>query len=256
MQGSESLGHFVRESFANRNTRNNKFSVRAFARQLGIQPATISEIMRGKRSVSRTYAATLLERLRCPAEEQEKILSDFSSNRRSAGSKEGVRYDSLEMDTYQLISEWYHFAILSLVKTQGFRNEPKYISKRLGITKRQARLAVNRLIRLGLLQYNKLGKLTRANKNLTTSDGIKNASLQRSHLENLELAQQSLFRDSIEIRDFSAVTFATDPSGLKEVRTLLRKLRDKTVAQLEKAPPTEVYKLCIQLFPITKKESK
>ncbi len=57
--------------------RNGRFSVRAFARQLGLQASATNEIMKGQRKVSRALAERLAERLKLNTEDRQNILSDY-----------------------------------------------------------------------------------------------------------------------------------------------------------------------------------
>ena len=57
----------------------------------------------------------------------------------------------VDLDTFAVISDWYHYAILSLLEVTDARLDPRWISKRLGINRLEARLAIERLKRLSLI---------------------------------------------------------------------------------------------------------
>jgi len=46
-----------------------------------------------------------------------------------------------------------------------------------------------------------------------------------------------------------------DPSRLDDARKIIRKAQDDICALLESGRTQEVYKLCVQLFPLSKSES-
>ena len=54
----------------------------------------------------------------------------------------GTQYVQLTLDHFSVISEWYHFAILSLAETQDFKSYPAWIAGRLGISQKDAKAAV------------------------------------------------------------------------------------------------------------------
>ena len=59
--------------------------------------------------------------------------------------------------------------------------------------------------------------------------------------------------EPVEHRDFSSLTFPLDPKKLDQAKTLIRRFEDDLFALLdEESTPTEVYRLAIQLFPLTK----
>ena len=51
----------------------------------------------------------------------------------------------LDLDAFQVISDWYHYAILELASTKDCKASPSYISDRLGIPSDQASHANNLL---------------------------------------------------------------------------------------------------------------
>ena len=61
-------------------------------------------------------------------------------------------YGELQIDIFNLISDWHHYAILSLGDIKPNRANPKWISAQLGITLRDASNAFDRLLRLGLIK--------------------------------------------------------------------------------------------------------
>jgi hypothetical protein len=48
-----------------------------------------------------------------------------------------------------MISDWYHFAILDLTRLDDFQPEPAWVSRKLGLTVSEVKIAVERLLRLG-----------------------------------------------------------------------------------------------------------
>ena len=64
----------LRQRFSEIRSRNPMFSVRAFARQLGLQASATNEIMKGQRNISPAMAEKLIDRLNLSAEERMSIL--------------------------------------------------------------------------------------------------------------------------------------------------------------------------------------
>ena len=63
---------------------------------------------------------------------------------------------------------WYHYAILVMVETKGFRNDPRWIASHLGISALEVKLAIDRLFELELLQLVE-GKLRFTDRDITTA---------------------------------------------------------------------------------------
>jgi uncharacterized protein (TIGR02147 family) len=127
------------------------------------------------------------------------------------------------------------------------------MARRLGISKQKAHQAVERLVHLGLLK--RVGKtLVRTYKKISTSDGVVNNALRKSHFENLQLAQTSLEVDSIHKRRFFACTAAISPEVLPKLQETSRRAVRRITRQAEDyGKPTEVYKFLLCIYPITRK---
>ena len=63
----------LRQRFSEIKSRNPRFSVRAFAKQLGLQASATNEIMKGQRNISRALAEKILGRMKLSAEERMSI---------------------------------------------------------------------------------------------------------------------------------------------------------------------------------------
>jgi uncharacterized protein (TIGR02147 family) len=244
------LGDLLRRTFVEAQVRNPAFSLRSFARRLAISPSALSEIMNGKRRVSRKIAERVATRLCLEPREHQALLELFL--------KPGVKtpaaptFEQLDVDTFAAIADWYHFAILSLMETREFRADPEWIAARLNIRHREAEQALERLERLGFIGRTPDGGLRLTTGRLSSTDGVRNLSLRKAHANNLMLAQRSLSEDPIELRDFCATTMAIDPEKLPEAKRMIREFSDQLMTFLETAgKQTEVYNLCVQLFPLT-----
>lgn len=124
----------------------------------------------------------------------------------------------------------------------------------MNISVREVKDALERLIRLGFLKKNASGRLECTGVAYHTTDGVTDVALQRAHFQNLELARESLEQDTIENRDFTAMTMAIDPDRLPEAKRRIRDFRSELCRFLESGKRKEVFKLCMQLIPLTKKE--
>ena len=231
------------------------YSMRAFAKRAGISPATMSLIMQGKRPVSMKLAETLSERLAFDPQERSEVLA---KNLEAEASTEREAYVQLTLDQYRIVSDWRAFAILNLIKTVDFKSDVSWIAKRLGVTESETQETVERLLRLEMLSIQD-GKFVRTASKYRTTEDIANASLKKSHAQNLELAHVSLEENTVGERDFTWLTIPMDMKKMKLAKAMIRKFQDDLSQALETdAEATEVYRMAVQLFPLTKldKDSK
>lgn len=249
----------LQDGFNEIRARNPQYSLRAYAKKLGLSSAALSEIMNGRRRVSGKIAERIASALMLDPKRTDRLRSaaqTIKQQKRTARREQQPTNSlrptiELSMDHFHTISDWYHYAILSLVQTKGFREDPQWIAKRLNITKNQAAQALERLERLGMLQRDELGVLRPTGVNYTSSDEVASLALRRAHMNNLELARASLERDALEARDFSAVTMAIDVTKLPEAKRRIRAFRQELESFLEAGESTEVYKFCLNLFPLS-----
>ena len=259
MNAQISIQKLLNGKYEEMRAKNAAFSMRAFARRLDVCPSTLTRVLNGERSVSRPLAEQLCDKLVLDPQERADVLDTFPTSRRyrkdaqrTSQDEADPSYLQLSADQFRIIGEWYHFGILSLIKTKGFKNDPEWISERLGISARDAAAAIERLERLGMIKRDDQGKLIRTRPRARTSDDVLNLSLQKAHRQNLELGQEALTSIPVELRDFSAITMPTTPELLPKAKELIRKFQDDLSELLESKPGTEVYKFCTQLFPLTK----
>src|SRR3989339_149457 len=241
--------------------KNGAYSLRAFARRAGIGPAALSEILNGKRRVSKKGMEKVLRNLCLSPAEIGQILDLYVNEKLDKSSEDGTIQNrekkstkpsiELAMDQFHTISDWYHFAILSLSETDDFDSDEVAIARRLNIGVDEVKMAIARLIRLNMLSKSKNGKLKPTGASYNTTDDIADIALKKAHLRNLELAQRSLEKDSVEKRDFVSMTMAIDIKKLPKAKKMIREFRQKLSDFLEDDCKNEVYKICINLFPLT-----
>lgn len=237
--------------FARRRDRNPAYSARAFAAALKLNSGALSGILHGKRRVSARLALGLAERLSLDPEQRARLAAPAVESAQAPA----LSYDALDMKNFSLISEAAYFAMLSLAKKSGVRNDPEFLASRLCVPVQKARAIVATLLELGMIEERK-GKLLRTGRRLSTSDGIASAAIRRAHFEDCELARRSLEQDSIEQRDFSSITFRLDPAALKQIAEIVRQAQDRVLDLSEAADGEEVYRLSVHVFPLTNVSQK
>lgn len=253
----EDFKEYLQSELDKRKKSNSLFSLRAFARNLEISPAQLSQVISGKRRLTINTAKKIAKALKLSPVESEKFLEavnqDFISKKKTRLSDEKRR--KLKEDEFRLICDWEHFAILSLSEIKNNSSDARWIARRLNIPMNIAADARDRLLRLGLIEI-KNSQFRQVSAPLTTTNDIRSESIQRSHYQNLELARQKLESVAVSEREYTTVTMATSPKKLKEAKTLIREFKRKLMEFLEDGEKTDVYTLAIQLFPLTEKGNK
>ncbi len=245
--GEQKLKEILMTEFMNSKTRNSSYSMRAFSRKVGIPQSAISEILSGKRSITSKMALKIMNGLSVTSEQ----ISEVFGN----GSAGETEYKSLEMTTFDVISDWHHFAIISLIETKNFQSHPEWISKRLGISLKTAKDSLNKLQTLDLIKIDpKSKKISLTNEQVAAISPVATAALKKANRQNLDLGLDKLESTKFEERDFTAITMCFDPNRMEEAKKLIKDFRRKFCKAMESGNRKEVYKLCVQLFPLSKIE--
>lgn len=237
--------NIITNEFSKRKAGNPSYSLRAYSNSLGIQASALSEILNGKRKLSKKMAAKALSGLNYSNLEVEKLVFNSKSTNAS---------EELSLEHFKVIADWYYFAILSLAELDNFKAKPEWIAERLNITKTQAKIAMNKLLKLGMLEADEFNQIKPTYIQYKTPTDIANAALKKHTIESLELSKQSLIHDPLELRDFSTVTVAIDPEKIKSAKHLIQNFQKKIIKHFEGGKKSEVYKLSIQLFPLTRRK--
>jgi hypothetical protein len=242
-------GQILNRELSERKAKNSYYSLRAFARDLGIGSTSLSDVLANKRSLSKTNIEKVSDKLGLSPIDIDLMLGETKGRTAREDLEEKQRLQ-LEEDTFRLIADWYHLAILSLAKIPGSLADPCWLSERLGITVSEAELALNTLKRLGFIEI-KRGKIYRTTVSLSTTRDIPSSAIRKYHRSNLRLAEDSLEQVNVELREFSSMTMAIDPDKLPQAKDILMRTKRRISKLLESGKAKEVYTLTFQLFPVT-----
>ena len=235
----------LKSALQERFDKNPQYSLRSFARATGISHTVLSLVLSGKRSLSKKATLKLADYLNLGQQEKMKLLRSHLGSQPEA-------YQTLQLDAFEVISDWYHYAILSLMDLPNSQFDARWISKQLGIQVTHAKMAMSRLQRLELIQQETNGQWRQTGNPIKIENKISTAATRKFHKQVLNRAINSIDKDPIPVRDFSSMTFVFDQSQMEYARKKIQDFRRKLVAELEvKGSPSAVYNLTIQMYPVS-----
>jgi hypothetical protein len=238
---------FLIIEFEKRQLKNPSYSIRAFARDLGVGKTTVCDVMNGSRQLSALNIDVIATRLSLDSETIKKFLEDNLNTDRG-------RAVLLE-DEFQLIKDWHFLAILNLAKLPNNQCSGEWIAERLGLKFEVAESSLETLLKLGLLE-NLDGKLIRTSMPLTTATDVPSESIREHHRQSMEKAIDAMQEVSVALRDFTSVTYAIHPEKIPDVKKVILSFHRKLGKMLHAENATEVYRLNVQFFPLTKSENQ
>lgn len=258
---------YLNDELEKRMAKNPSYSLRAFAKHLGITPQMLSFVMNKKKNISMEMAAQIAERLDLDPTQANYFLNMVELAKaknpvsrklieaRLNGSferKEGG-FHQLAAEQFKVISDWCHYAILELTQTKNFQANPEWIAKRLGIRPFEVKQAIARLKMLELLDETDDGQLIRTELNITANYSSPNAPLRKLAKQYLEKAVDALENQPQEERDITNMTMSIDPTRIPEAKEMIAEFRRKLCEFLEQGERTQVYVFSPVLIRLTEK---
>jgi uncharacterized protein (TIGR02147 family) len=160
----------------------------------------------------------------------------------------------LASDTASLVAEWHHYAILELVRLPDFCPDSRWIARVLGIAVDEVNIALQRLLRLGLLSMDAPDRWSdRTGDTLASMRSFTQAALQRLVEQSRDRLLEVITKSACCSRSVYATTTVAVPiSRLPEVAERIDSFRRDLLALLQKnSQPDDVYQLEISFFPLT-----
>ena len=244
-----SIQLLLKQKYLELQAKNPRLSNRYFAQRIGISSGALSEIMQGKRNISKKMAAKIAEKLQLDPNETAELLGE-------AKPEENPDFDFMQVqdDQFHMISDWPHFAILNLVKSDKCVHKPSWFAEQLNLPLKTVHHTLDRLLRLEMLVFEKK-KYVRRSPNMKTSDNILNLSIQKSNLQDLELIRDHLAFLDVHERDLTSLTMLLDPKKMPEFKKWIRNAQDQFAHKYETTKSASVFRLTVGLFPLKKSQT-
>ncbi len=239
---------YLQDELIRRCKKNPGYSLRAFARYLELDHSTLSRILNGNRDASPTMMSNISKKLGLTEKDLNGLLRPTLKITRAKSRT----YKKIADDDFASISSWYHYAILELTLIDSFSSDPRWIARKLDITPSEAKIAVERLVALGLLTKDKTGKLRQSASYTNIHSDMSAAAKRSMQREILEKALTALDRVPLSKRNQTSLTIAVDSNKLEELKELITDFRRSVAKVLSEAPKKDqVFMFSFSLFPVT-----
>lgn len=222
----------LRDCLARRCNANQRYSLRAFARDIGISPGQLSSILAGRRGLSRKSADRMFESLGLREHEKEicllQIQRDFARSKKARMEAQqllkdrlsDLRAKELSADAFDVIADWFHFAILQVLCLKNAEHNEKrtspWIAKQLDLSEIEVKSALERLIRLKLVKISK-GNFVITDETILSTDGIPSSALRKFHRQVLEKAMQAIELQTVKERYLNTIML---PVALNQIESV------------------------------------
>ena len=246
---------------------NQKYSQRSFAKLLGLSSARLNEVLQGKKGLSRLAAVQISQRLGFNTSESSRFCDLVDSmHARSAKARllaqerlQGDKVPSarriLSEDTFKLVADWYHLALIELLRLPHEDTRTESLARRLGIHPALAKEALERLQRLQLVDESKGKWRTRADT--TVPGDTSSAAISHFHKQVIEKALASLTFQPAEKTEFSSTLMTIKEDQLPLAKSMIKQFWKDLSEAMDATPSHDnLYCLTVQFFSLLSGDSQ
>lgn len=265
--GQENYREFLKTALADRAKTREGYSLRAFSQKIGVSNSFLSEVLNEKKALSVELAFKIAVKLDLTetetqyfcllvqlAQEKDPEFREELQKRLNALDPNRPTHD-LSIDLFKTISDWYHYAILELTYLPGFKLTADSIAKKLGISKIEAEIALERLKRLELIEPDDRGSYKKSHSYLLAESTVPNNALKLFHKQILEKAIESIHSQTPKERMSATDILPIDSKYLPEVDRLSREFSSAVMKLSEKSKVKDsVYALTVHFFNLTQEK--
>lgn len=257
-----SYQELLREQYIQKRKKNPQFSLRAFAKQLGLTPGGMSRLMNGKMELSVNRAMEISEKLGLTEEETDTFINLVQlSKAKTNSSKEqilkkieklqGVPIHDLSVDHFKLISEWYPMAILRITAEPKMSRTISGIAKALGITNAEVSQTVERLKRLELIEEDEKGNFTRATDHVQINFKKDHEAARAYYGALTKLMLNNIETENRNTRSIGSEVLVFDKTQIEHVRKITDEYLNQLIALSKKSQKKEqLYQAISSVFEI------
>lgn len=248
------------------------FSYRTFSRRAGLgSPNHLKRVMDGQRNLAPEMAARFAEALSLEGEAADYFVELVRFGQAKTSVERSRAYARLmTFSTYRKTRKldlahaeyhatWFIPAVRELAGRKDFEADARWIAERLWppIKPAEAKLALDTLLKLGLLRKQEDGRVVQAEPLITTGPELHAVHIANYHRAMMERAAAAIDLVPSDGRDISAVTVLVGPAGVKRIKEKLRRFRRELLElALSEVDAKQVLQLNLQLFPLSLPQEK
>lgn len=248
----------LQKELERRQGKNPSYSLRSFARDIGLSPSRLSEIVNARQRLSMKSAQEVSQRLGlCQRDQQLFCLSAAYELTKDADQKQQIlaemsalqRKALLAEDALRVMSEWQYAAILAYRSIDPELADPKLIAQVFDLPVNVITNSLKHLNRLGLLSP-KAG----ANKthDYESSFDTPSAAIRRCHKAYIKKAFDAVDEQDMVERDLETIVMAFDSCRSQEAMAAIRSFVTDFQRQFGNgAQPDQIYCLSTQFFKLS-----
>lgn len=262
---------YLREYYQFQKEHTRHFSHRYFANKAGIKSSSfLTRVMEGKRNLTRPMIGKFIAALKLPAKEalyfknlvlfnQARTAADKTEHYLVLRSLKGIVKESVvQASQYDYFSHWYLPVLRELVCMRDFEGDFAALAKAVipPISSRQAKEAVQTLLKLELVKENGQGRYVQSQASLAADPSIRNMAVRGYTEAMLKHSVTALNSQDPSVRNISTMTLGITREQYEVLVQELAAFKER-VKQIvtESSRPSQVYELNFALFPVSQSDA-
>lgn len=263
-------GTILRTAHSRIKERNHSFSLRAAALQLGLSPQFLHRVVTDKTPLPVDRLADFVRVFKLDSIETKNLKhSLLKGSVKSTAILEMIPsdagttaadYQSLGEASLSLLEKWFYLPLLDLADCKGFKAEPAWIARKLGISISEAKEAMHKLLTEGWLKQTPHGRYEKTIRNIRFPTVRSMTRIRSFHQQlirkGLTLMASKTSQVDFERRLITGVTFTANTAKLQKAKEILFSALYEVEKLMNDGDGEEVYQVTGMLFPLTESDDR
>lgn len=246
------LSEIVRERYKRKRQANPRFSVKAFANQLGLNESTLYKVMQGRRRIGIHVARQLAGKLGY------ELVEDPVDIPRGADVLDPDQAKTISQETFDVLG-WIHFAILEAMKLGDFTPSEGWVARRFGLSLEETQRVLREMENAGVLKREGSTWTDTVEDAISAGPGkFSSESMRANQKRFLEFSAKQLEIVPIEKREHFLFVFPVNDREIERLKKKSQKVLMEVADQSQRSrrPKNAVYGMQISLVPVTRLEGE
>lgn len=250
---------FVELELSRRKAKNPAYSLRSFAKALGITASHLSAVLKGKKDLSKATAIKFAECMKLNQNETELFLWMVKANTSKSildQKKAQEKIEELKSETaFKLMSEnemnvlssWPYATLIELFELSNFQSDTDWIAQKMQATPAEIQTYLTNLENLSILDRS--GEKWKIVKKNISSPTVSSTAIRSYLASGLDHAKHSLMTQDTSQRDMSSIVMAIDNTRLEEAKAAIKEFRRNFFKEFSAGQDKQsVFCLSVQFF--------
>lgn len=261
-----SASEILKAAFKRKRATRRGYSANAFARDLGVTPTFVSNMLNGKKLPPRERINDISKILELDSTEKRSLIQSILLQKEASPLIRKYLRDQVppsarslrvpvSPNTYNIFTRWWIIPILESLTLESPLNNGSSIIHRLGISSKDYEIGIKFLLNEGLIEKTNNGYVKK-NSHLYFATGRSKRDIRQFHEQMIQKAREALTKvqeEDFQQRLITGFTFAMAPEHLEALKIRITQFLGEVSQEASDGQCDSIYQLNVQLFPLTSK---